>query len=194
MSIAAITTNYFIASKKGVVINQGWRKPSEGYLMINIDGAFDEIKGSGSPGAVIRDSGGAFIAASHSYIPHVLDAASSEAAALRDGLLLAQQIGCNRVVIQSDCMEVVQTMHNGGFSATAAVAIYDEIVLLWKEFSEISISHCNRLCNSVAHELARQALLQKSSQVWIDDPPPSILQFLVNDVTIFMNQQSLSEV
>jgi hypothetical protein len=34
MSIAAITTNYFIASKKGVVINQGWRKPSEGYLMV----------------------------------------------------------------------------------------------------------------------------------------------------------------
>jgi ribonuclease HI len=163
MSIAAITTNYFIASKKGAVINQGWRKPSRGYLMINIDGAFDEIKGSGSSGAIIRDSGGAFIATSHSYIPHVLDAASSEAAALRDGLLLAQQIGCNRVVIQSDCMEVVQTMHNGGFSATAAVAIYDEIVLLWKEFSEISIIHCNRLCNSVAHELARQALLQKSS-------------------------------
>jgi len=86
-----------------------------------------------------------------SVIPHVLDVASSEAAALRDGLLLAQQIGCNRIEIQSDCMEVVQTMQGGGFSATAAVAIYDEIVILWKEFSEISISHCSRLCNSVAH-------------------------------------------
>jgi high-affinity K+ transport system ATPase subunit B len=63
MSIAAITTNYFIASKKVVVINHGWRKPSEGYFIINIDGAFDETKGSGSSGAVIRDSGGAFIAA-----------------------------------------------------------------------------------------------------------------------------------
>ena len=41
LSIATITTNYFVASKKGAVINEGWRKPSEVYLMINIDGAFD---------------------------------------------------------------------------------------------------------------------------------------------------------
>jgi len=28
--------------------------------------------------------------------------------------------------VQSDSMEMVQTMHEGGFSAIAAVAIYDE--------------------------------------------------------------------
>ena len=67
MSITAVTSNYYVASKKGAVINQGWRKPSEGYLMINIDGAFDEIRGAGSSGAVIRDAGGGFIAASHSF-------------------------------------------------------------------------------------------------------------------------------
>ena len=50
-------------------------------------------------------------------------------------------------------------MHNGGFSATAAVANYDEISDLWKDFGEISINHCDRSCNAVAHELARQALL-----------------------------------
>ena len=65
------------------------------------------LTNSGISGAVIRDLGGVFIVASHSFIPHVLDVASSEAAALRDGLLLAQQIGCNRIEIQSDCMEVV---------------------------------------------------------------------------------------
>lgn len=156
--------------------------------MLNIDGGYDEVKGAGSTGAVIRDAGGAFIAASHSYMSHVLDAATTEAAALRDGLLLAQQIGCTRIEIQSDCMEVVQTMHDGGFSATAAVAIYDEIVQLWREFGDIAISHCNRSCNLVAHDLARQALLQKSAQVWVDDPPPSILNLLVNDAPIFVNQ------
>jgi hypothetical protein len=52
LSIAAVTTNYFVASKKGAVINQGWRKSSDGYLMINVDGAFDVTKGPGSSGAV----------------------------------------------------------------------------------------------------------------------------------------------
>ena len=42
--------------------------------------------------------------------------------------------------------------------------------------------------NSVAHELARQAMVEESSCVWIDDPPASIRQLLVNDVTIFSNQ------
>jgi hypothetical protein len=95
----------FCRIKKGAVINQGRRKPLEGYLMINVDGAFDETKGPRGSAAVIRDTGGAFIAAAHSFIPHVLDAPSAEAETLRDGLLLAQQIGCNCVEIQSDCMK-----------------------------------------------------------------------------------------
>ena len=93
LSIAAVTTNYFVASKKGAVINQGWRKPSEGFVMINTDGAFDETKGSGSSGALIRDIGGAFITASHSFILHILDAPSVEAPALRDGLMLSMKSG-----------------------------------------------------------------------------------------------------
>ena len=44
----------------------------------------------GSSGAVIRDSSGGFIAVSHSFIPYTVDAASAEAYALRNGLLLAQ--------------------------------------------------------------------------------------------------------
>ena len=57
-------------------------------------------------------------------------------------------------------------MHDGGFSATATVAFYDKIVQLWKEFGKISISHYNRSCNSVAYELAKQTLVEKSSQVY----------------------------
>jgi len=44
MSIVAITANYFTAAKKVTVINQGWRKPSKGYLMINIDGVLTKQK------------------------------------------------------------------------------------------------------------------------------------------------------
>jgi hypothetical protein len=61
-------------------------------------------------------------------------------------------------------------MLGGGFSATASAAIYDEICLLWKDFAAISISHCNRKSNSVAHELARHVMVDKNSHVWIDDP------------------------
>ena len=85
-------------------------------------------------------------------------------------------------------MEVVTTMQEGGFSATAAGMIYDECEQYWNDFNVISISHCIRECNSVAHELARQALVGKSSLVWIDDPPTFILQMFVRDVTVLSNE------
>ena len=97
-------------------------------FIINVDAGFDEIKGSESSAAVIRDSSGGCITASHSFVPYTVNAALAEAYALKDGLLLAQQIGCRRVKIQSDCIEIVNTMQDGGFSARAAVAIYDECV------------------------------------------------------------------
>jgi hypothetical protein len=58
----------------------------------------------------------------------------AEAAGLRDGLLLAQQIGCSYVELQSDCLEVVTTVQDGGFWATASWTIYDECYLYWKDF------------------------------------------------------------
>ena len=42
----------------------------------------------------------------------------AEAYALKEGLMLAQRIGCNKLIIQSDCMEVVQIMQGGGFQRT----------------------------------------------------------------------------
>ena len=125
ISIAAITKNYALAPKTSNVINNKWRKPAKGFLMINVDGSFVETTGDGSTGAVIRDASGGFIAASYSYISHVLDATMAEAFALIDGLLLAQQIGSN-LQIQADCIEVVDTMLDGGFSATASAAIYED--------------------------------------------------------------------
>ena len=40
----------------------------------------------------------------------------------------------------------------------------------------------------VAHELARQARLEKNSYVWKDDPPAFVRHLLVNDVTILSDQ------
>ena len=112
----------------------------------------------------------------------------AEASALRDALLLAQQIGCSRVQIQADCSEVVDTMLDGGFSATASAAIFEECNHLWEEFAAISITHCHKKSNQVAHELARQARLERNSCIWIDDPPASVRQLLVNDITILSDQ------
>jgi hypothetical protein len=61
----------------------------------------------------------------------VVDAPMAEAYAFREGLVLAQQIESNSFTLQTDCVQVVETMKNGGFSATTTAAIYDECNILW---------------------------------------------------------------
>jgi hypothetical protein len=130
LMIVSLTKNFKMAEGKGLRIRQGWRKPPEDYIMINIDASYDENEGCGSTGVVIRDSIGGMIAATNTYIPHLVDAQMAEAYALKEGLMLAQHRG-NRLIIQSDCMEVVEVMKNEGFKASSAAAIYDECITVW---------------------------------------------------------------
>ncbi|KAK3151155.1 hypothetical protein QOZ80_3AG0242440 [Eleusine coracana subsp. coracana] len=129
--------------------------------MENIDVAFDADSETGATGVVIRDSGGGFIAGRALFLEHVLDAPMAEAYALREGLFLAQLIGSNRFIIQSDCAEVVQTMQEGDFSATSAMIIYEECYSIWRDLAGVSIEFCHREANSVAHKLARDAFISK---------------------------------
>jgi len=87
----------------------------------------------------------------------------AEAYALKECLMLAQFIGCNRPILQSDCMGVVETIKDGGFSATLAASLNDECNIIWNGFQKISIEHYNRDANQVAHELARRAMQSKQN-------------------------------
>jgi ribonuclease HI len=176
--IVSLTKNFKLAAGKGSKIRQGWRKPPKDYIMLNIDVSYDDDNGCGSTSAIIRDSSGGMIAVTNTYIPHLVDAPMAEAYALKEGLMLAQHIGGNRLIVQSDCMEVVEIMRNGGFTANLAAAIYDECNIVWGRFQEISIEHSSREANQVARELARQAMFTKENCIWDDDPPSFIIPFL----------------
>ena len=67
--------------------------------MLNVDASFDEDVGCGSIGAIIRDSSGGMVVASNNFIAHVVDAPMAEAYALKEGLMLAQHIGGNRLIV-----------------------------------------------------------------------------------------------
>ncbi|XP_073360719.1 uncharacterized protein [Aegilops tauschii subsp. strangulata] len=125
-AIAAIVTNYVRSVKNPKIRRHGWEKPREGFVKLNIDAAFNLETETGATGAVLRDNNGMFIAASSCGIAHVADASWAEARALRDGLILAGQTGCNQVLVNSDCMDVVETMNEGGRSSSPAAAVYED--------------------------------------------------------------------
>jgi ribonuclease HI len=128
--------NFSKLCKRALSIRRhGWKKPPEGWIKLNVDAAFSANYFTGATGAVLRDEQGMFIAGSCCGIPCIADAATAEARALRDGLLLAGQVGCNNLIVNSDCMDVIETMRNGGNSRGGVAAIYEEFSFLARNFT-----------------------------------------------------------
>jgi hypothetical protein len=98
MSIGVLATNYCRAKKKPIEKKETWSCPPEGCLKINVDVTFDLDIGTGIMGAIVRDSNGKFIAASCKEIHFLTDAMMAEAYALRDGLGLAEHLGCQNFI------------------------------------------------------------------------------------------------
>ncbi|PNT70332.1 hypothetical protein BRADI_2g10133v3 [Brachypodium distachyon] len=104
MANGALTANYWRASKKKAKVkNIGWTKPTEEFLKINVDAAFDIDEGRGSIGAVIRDSHGKFLVAACHEVPFASDAMMAEAYALRKvsfwlSILVAQSLLSNQTI------------------------------------------------------------------------------------------------
>ena len=99
------------------------------------------------------------------------DVLTAEAMALRFGMLLAQKAGSNRLVVNSDNMEVIDT--NCYFMAC--------------DFPLIRFEHCNRETDKVAYEIARIAKFSETKD-WFEEPMNDIVNFLIDDVTIITNK------
>ena len=108
-----------------------------------------------------------FIVGGFWKIDHCMDVLTTEPWAPGFGLSLAQR--CNRLVINSNNLEVIETMNNGGRSAGGAAAVFMIANFLACDFAISRFEHCNRQANKVANEHA--ILTRFSSNVdWFKDP------------------------
>ena len=58
LSIMTLTTNYQRSSKKNAKQGEGWKKPPEETLLLNVDVDYRSERGDGDTGGVIKDSTG----------------------------------------------------------------------------------------------------------------------------------------
>jgi hypothetical protein len=85
--------------------------------------------------------GASFIATRSCGIPNVDDATTAEAYAPWDDHLLAGRIGWPRLIVQSNCLVVVEIMNAGGNSIGVA-SIYEECTFLCRGFFNVKFYHC----------------------------------------------------
>ena len=170
---------------KGPIVQKDgkWSKPPPGHQLLNIDASFLETTRTGAVGIVVRDDTGSFVGAACKKLSTVFDEEVAEAIALREGLLIAKQLACHRLIVHSDCAAVVEAYNSPNCLSTVSCHIVDECRELGKDFGKILVQLCNRESNSVADELAKYGR-DNPPTLWCDVPPDFLVPFLVNDVTV----------
>jgi hypothetical protein len=134
-------------------------------------------------GAIVRNSNGKFIAASWKEVHFLTDAMMAGAYALRDGLSLAQHLGCQNFIFQSNNMQVIKTMLLGGVSSRSSVAIYDR----WLPDSIFGFSKYHVSTQS-KEKLARHSSSNHVDCFLDDEPHRFLFPKLVKDTSLFIHQ------
>ena len=114
-----------------------------------------------------------------------MSAATAEAVAIQKGLDLVERLGCKRIIVESDSLEVIQAcgglieIWDGPYTAIVAD-------ILQKSFSIglVSFAYCNREANKVAHNLARVTFMSKTAIFWDGDPPSGVINDIIDDDAI----------
>ena len=131
---------------------------------------------------VLRYHRGNIIFSACRFVCDCEDVLESEILAIKEGISLALQWSSLPIDVESDCLEVINTMQNGGSTTSGAAAIYSDCLVLVIGYTSITFVHCPREANSVSHDLAR--LARPSPSLWGEEPPDFIVKGLVDDVTI----------
>ena len=184
VAVAALSPNYARGAQTKMTPKvNNWPGFFAGQIVINVDASFREGDYAGSCGVVIRDYRGNFMSAATATLDYVPDVETAEAAAILEGMKLAKETGCHNVIVRSDNITVVEALKlNGGYSMMAA-PVLDECRSYLEDFGKLTIEHCIRESNNVAHELACWGGANNPSR-WVHDPPGFIVNLLADDVAI----------
>jgi hypothetical protein len=88
-----------------------------------------------------------------------------------------QSVGCNRIKIELDCLEVINIMREGENSLDIAATVIDDCYYLVREGE-----NSYRKANCAAHGLAMVAR-GSMEQVWPTDPSDFLILHALDDIT-----------
>jgi len=130
---------------------------------------------------VIRDHNGNFLAATNQVICRVSEPEMAKALAVRWALKFICDQHFKKVVIASDCLNLVRKLMQKSLDRSHIGAIVQDIKMMRNNFDDISFVFVSRNCNEVAHVLAKSAN-QTAGLMCLNEAPESIRALLCNDL------------
>ena len=159
---------------------QCWRPPDPGWIKINTDAAISNESLKGGAGGVAR-SHVAFLGAWCKALEGVTDPMIAELLAVREGAIFARLRGYSHVIIESDCLEVVNLLSVRSNSRSIVAPILEEIGELVVGFVSFSIQHVRRTAIVPAHLCARRASTMDGTDSWLISSPSFLIPSLLED-------------
>ena len=113
--------------------------------------------------------------------PGVADSLEAEALACRRALEFAMDIGFSKLVIEGDCVQVINTINSSKANLPRLGHVYEDIQVLISGLRWAEVHWVKRSANLVAHSLAHNAKNISDDVIWLEDSPPRALNALYHD-------------
>ena len=115
--------------------------------------------------------------------PHhgVTDPFFGETMALRDGVIFARLRGFSHVIVETDCLEVVNLWKSRHNSRSVVAFLFAEIGELAANFTFFCIQHVNKSANLPTHLCAKHACSLMVTESWTNTRPSFLLTSLIAD-------------
>ncbi|XP_074290806.1 uncharacterized protein LOC141617506 [Silene latifolia] len=162
---------------------RGWEPAPRGFVKVNVDAGVKEDEGV-SLGLVCRGEMGDVLWGVFTVQDQVLEPHVAEAVAILEGLKEALRTGYRDVVLESDCLQVVEALKKKLSGRSCFMLVIEEILLLCNSFNTVLWSFSSRVNNTVAHALAHIYPRNTGRMEWSETLPPSANDAILFDLSL----------
>ncbi|XP_074267203.1 uncharacterized protein LOC141590513 [Silene latifolia] len=110
------------------------------------------------------------------------EAKMAEAEAILVGIKEARRTGCSRIIVEGDCLSVIEELRSRKRGRQDVFLVYDDIFLLCNSFESVVFSFVRRDYNRVAHALAHVNPWSLDRREWSNALPPYIDNIACRDL------------
>lgn len=174
-----------------LVLSGGHPPPPRGWYKINTDASFVSSTGVAVSGVAVRDENGTLLSgcwekhATHSSL-------MAEAFAIRDGLPLATSLSLDKVLLESDNLEVIQACRKENQRGEIRTVLED-IWRLKEQLHSCGFTWTERQGNELAHQIAALARVNRLPLNWTYNIPSSVNFILQKDRLGISNERRQGE-
>ncbi|KAM6549548.1 hypothetical protein CsatB_021224 [Cannabis sativa] len=158
-----------------------WCPPTENSIKINVDAAMFDGGNSYGIGLVARDRYSPLVEAKMECFLGRVNPEVAEAIGVREALSWIKNRNWPRVVVETDCLTVVQALRSSVHMISLFGQIINECKQLMLELSHVSVFFVKRSANVVAHSFARASHFHSGCIFDLENVPIELLPCLVTE-------------